>query len=76
MSLNKNEKISDINVQKRLNWCKKYQYKGKEFWRSVLFTDEKIFYTKFNDTYLHPRLWSVITKDFYIFNDFIVLPVS
>ena len=28
-----------------------------------------ILYTKFNDIYLHPRLWSVITKDYYIFSD-------
>ena len=30
----------------------------------------KLLYTKFDNIYLHPRLWSVITKDFYIFSDF------
>ena len=24
----------------------------------------KLFYTKCDDIYLHPKLWSVITKDF------------
>ncbi len=32
--------------------------------------NNKIFYTKFNDIYVNPKLWSVITSDFYIFNDF------
>ena len=30
----------------------------------------KIFYTKFNNIYLQPYLWTVITQDFYIFDDF------
>lgn len=30
----------------------------------------KIFFTEFNDVYLNPKLWSVITKDLYLFNDF------
>ncbi len=33
-------------------------------------SESKLLYTKFNNIYLHPKLWSVITKDFYIFNDF------
>ena len=32
--------------------------------------ESKLLYTKFDDIYLHPNLWSVITKDFYIFSDF------
>ena len=32
--------------------------------------ESKLLYAKFDDIYLHPKLWSVITKDFYIFNDF------
>ena len=33
-------------------------------------SESKLLYTKFNNIYLHPKLWSVITKDFYIFSDF------
>ena len=33
-------------------------------------SESKLLYTKFDDIYLHPKLWSVITKDFYIFSDF------
>ena len=32
--------------------------------------ESKLLYTKFDDIYLHPNLWSVITRDFYIFSDF------
>ena len=30
----------------------------------------KIFYTKFKNVYVHPKLWSIITEDFNIFYDF------
>ena len=33
-------------------------------------SESKLLYTKFDDIYLHPNLWCVITKDFYIFSDF------
>ena len=33
-------------------------------------SDDKIFYSKFNDIYVLPKLWSVITNDFFIFKDF------
>ena len=33
-------------------------------------SDDKIFYSKFNDIYVLPKLWSVITNDFFIFRDF------
>ena len=33
-------------------------------------SDNRILFTKLNQVYLHPRLWSIITNDFYIFSDF------
>lgn len=33
-------------------------------------SENKLYITKLNNIYVHPKLWSVITKDFYIFNDF------
>lgn len=41
--------------------------------KEVNFEDEinnKIFYTKFNNIFVLPKLWSVITNDFFIFRDF------
>jgi len=41
--------------------------------KEVDFEDEinnKIFYTKFNNIFVLPKLWSVITNDFFIFRDF------
>ena len=33
-------------------------------------SESQLLYTKFDEIYLHPKLWTVITKDFYIFTDF------
>ncbi len=33
-------------------------------------TDNKLLFTEFNNVFLNPRLWSVISNDFFIFNDF------
>ena len=41
--------------------------------KNISFEDDlnnKISYTKFNDIYIMPKLWSVITKGFYIFTGF------
>ena len=32
--------------------------------------DNKLLFTEFNNVFLNPRLWSVISNDFFIFNDF------
>ena len=32
--------------------------------------EEKILFTSFQNIYLNPKLWSIITKDFFLFKDF------
>lgn len=35
--------LPDRNVQERLNFSRLYAEKGPEFWRNVIFSDEKTF---------------------------------
>ena len=50
-----------------------YQYTEKKnilIDEVTLELNNKIQYTKFTNVYIQPKLWSVITNDFYIFSDF------
>ena len=50
-----------------------YIYKNNKTINSASFEfdkNTKIFYTQFKNIFVNPKLWSVITEDFYIFSDF------
>ncbi len=58
--------MEEITIEEYIS-KKKISIKEVYFERNL---NHKIFYTKFSDIYVNPKLWSVITKDFYIFSNF------
>ena len=57
--------MEEITIEEYIS-KKKISIKEVYFERNL---NHKIFYTKFSDIYVNPKLWSVITKDFYIFSN-------